>query len=250
MAALLEVRGLTVEVEGKRILKGVNLSVDRGEIHLVMGPNGSGKSTLAYAITGRPGYEVVDGDILFEGRSILEMDPDERALAGIFLGFQEPPPIPGVRLLTLYNAVSNKKQGKPIAGYGDPTAHKRVAQALEAVGLPASYALREVNVGFSGGEKKRLEAAQALLFDPKLVIMDEPDSGLDADGVRQIAGIFKRLRDDGKALIIITHYARLAKFLEPDRVTVLVGGRVAATGGPDLAHLIESEGYSRFTGGN
>ncbi|GAB6147846.1 Fe-S cluster assembly ATPase SufC [Stetteria hydrogenophila] len=242
--ASLEVKDLAVRVEGKEILKGVSLKVSSGELHAIMGPNGSGKSTLAYTIAGKPGYEVVSGDILLNGESILDLDPDERALKGIFLGFQDPPPLPGVRLLSLVNAVYNKKKGLPVTGRGDPRLFKKVVQALELVSLSTEYANRELNVGFSGGEKKRMEVAQALIFEPEVIILDEPDSGLDAEGVRSIAKIIDGFRKEGRALLVITHYARLFSFVEPDVVTVLYKGRVAARGGAELARRIENEGFS------
>ena len=249
--AILELRNVHVEVEGKRIIKGVSLGLRRGSIHAIMGPNGSGKSTLAYAIAGRPGYNVVEGDILLEGKSILGMEPEERALAGIFLAFQDPPPLPGVKFSVLAVALSNKKAGlEDLSRPGDPKIYKKIASILEAVGLSPAYASRELHVGFSGGEKKRAEIAQLLLLDPKVVILDEPDSGLDVDGVRQVASIISRLRDEGKAVMLITHYARIFQFVKPDEVTVLVDGRVADKGGPELAHRIEAEGYSRYTSNN
>ena len=243
---VLEVKDVHVEVEGKEVLRGVSLKVASGEIHALMGPNGSGKSTLAYAIAGKPGYEVKSGDILLDGESILELEPDERALKGIFLGFQEPPPLPGIRLLSLVNAVLNKKVGKSITSHGDPAVYKRVVDALQRVGLTPAYASRELNVGFSGGEKKRVEVAQALVVEPEVVIMDEPDSGLDADGVRRVAEILGELRKQGKALLVITHYARLFRYVIPDQVTVLWDGRVAVRGGSELAAQIENEGYKNI----
>lgn len=240
----LEVRDLVVSVEGHRVLKGVSLKITSGELHALMGPNGSGKSTLAYTIAGRPGYTVESGDILLNGESILGLSPEERALKGIFLGFQEPPPLPGVRLLSLVNAINNKRKGLPITGQGDPTLYKVVTKALETVGLTQAHATRALNVGFSGGEKKRMEVAQALILNPEVVILDEPDSGLDADGVRKIAEIIGSLRASGKAVLVITHYARLFSYVEPDTVTILSKGEVIARGGGELARRIEREGYS------
>ncbi len=245
MPELLEVRNLHVDVEGKRVLKGVNLTLRPGEVHAVMGPNGSGKSTLAYTIAGRPGYEVVEGDILVEGESIIKLEPEERALKGIFLGFQEPPPLPGVRLSNLIVAAVNKRMGvESLSRAADPRIFRRLVEALQKVGLGPEYAQRELHVGFSGGEKKRAEVAQALVLDPKIVILDEPDSGLDIDGVRVVATIIKELRDSGKGILLITHYARLLQYVKPDSVTVLLDGRVAARGGPELAEEIERKGYT------
>jgi len=241
---MLEVKQLRVAVEGKEILKGINLEVRKGEVHAVMGPNGSGKSTLAYTIAGRPGYEVIDGDIVFEGESIVDLEPEERALRGIFLAFQEPPPLPGVRLSSLIIAAVNKRMGvESLSRAADPRIVKKLADALVKVGLSPEYASRELHVGFSGGEKKRAEVAQILVLDPKLVIMDEPDSGLDVDGVKSIAKIIEGLRDEGKGVLLITHYARLLKYVEPDRVSVLYDGRLVATGGAELAEKVEREGY-------
>ncbi len=244
MQTALKVQNLKVRVGGKEILKGVNLELNYGEIHAVMGPNGSGKSTLAYTIMGREGYEIVEGDILFDGVSIKNLPADERALRGLFLGFQEPPSIPGVRFSTFLIAVINKRMGAPdLTTLKDPKKLREIYNLLNEVGLNRSVLSRELNVGFSGGEKKRSEMLQALLLDPKVIILDEPDSGLDVDGVRKIAEIIKELKAKGKAILLITHYARLFNFVEPDKVTVLVDGKVAATGGPELAHMIEEKGY-------
>lgn len=240
----LKVENLKVRVGGKEIIKGVDLHVDYGEIHAVMGPNGSGKSTLAYAIMGREGYEVVEGDIIFDGVSIRDLSPDERAIRGLFLGFQEPPTIPGVKFSTFLIATINKRMGAPdLTTLRDPGKLREVYRLLGEVGLERSVLSRELNVGFSGGEKKRSEMLQALLLDPKVIILDEPDSGLDVDGVRKVAEIIKGLKEKGKAILLITHYARLFNFVEPDSVTVLVDGRVAAKGGAELAHEIEAKGY-------
>lgn len=244
MQTALKVQNLKVRVGGKEILKGVDLELNYGEIHAVMGPNGSGKSTLAYTIMGREGYEIVEGDILFDGVSIKDLPADERALRGLFLGFQEPPSIPGVRFSTFLIAVINKRMGAPdLTTLKDPKKLREIYNLLNEVGLNRSVLSRELNVGFSGGEKKRSEMLQALLLDPKVIILDEPDSGLDVDGVRKIAEIIKELKAKGKAILLITHYARLFNFVEPDKVTVLVDGKVAATGGSELAHMIEEKGY-------
>lgn len=244
MQTALKVQNLKVRVGGKEILKGVDLELNYGEIHAVMGPNGSGKSTLAYTIMGREGYEIVEGDIFFDGVSIKNLTADERALRGLFLGFQESPSIPGVRFSTFLIAVINKRMGAPdLTTIKDPKKLREIYNLLNEVGLNRSVLSRELNVGFSGGEKKRSEMLQALLLDPKVIILDEPDSGLDVDGIRKIAEIIKELKAKGKAILLITHYARLFNFVEPDKVTVLVDGKVAATGGPELAHMIEEKGY-------
>jgi len=209
-----------------------------------MGPNGSGKSTLAYTIMGREAYEVTRGDILLDGRSILDHPTEERALQGLFLAFQEPPAIPGVRFSTFLIAALNKRLGgEDLTMLKDPRKIRDIYRLLEELGLPKDVLGRELYVGFSGGEKKRAEMLQALLLDPKVVILDEPDSGLDVDGVRKVADIIRDLRDKGKAILLITHYARLLEYVEPDQVTVLADGRVVAAGGPELARLVEEEGY-------
>ncbi len=241
------VDSITVDVHGKRVLRGVSLKVNYGEIHAIMGPNGSGKSTLAYTIMGREGYEVVDGDIILDGESIRDLPPHERALKGIFLAFQEPPQIQGVRFSTFLIAVINKRLGSDdLSRLKDPRKLRELYKILEEVGLPRDILNRELYVGFSGGEKKRSEMAQALLLDPKIVILDEPDSGLDVDGVRKVAEIIRELREKGKGVLLITHYARLFEYVNPDKVTVLVDGRVVASGGPELAREIEQKGYSAF----
>lgn len=247
---MLEVKNLTVRVEEKVVLRGVSLSVNAGEVHAVMGPNGSGKSSLAYAIIGRPGYEVIEGDILLNGKSILDMSIDERSRAGILLAFQEPPAVKGLRVAVLATAALNKRLGvTDLTKPADPSIPKRIYSILERVGLPSDYAYREVNVGFSGGEKKRHELFHVLLLDPKVIILDEPDSGLDVDGVKMVAEVIKELKNRGKAILLITHYARLMRFVKPDEVTILYNGKVTARGGPDLAERVEAEGYSFLNGG-
>jgi len=240
----LVVEDLHVEVSGRRILQGVNIRAPYGTIHAVMGPNGSGKSTLAYTIMGREGYEIVQGRILLDGTPLNGLPTEERALKGLFLGFQEPPAIPGVRFSTFLIAALNKRLGgEDLTMLKDPSKIREIYRLLEELGLPRDVLGRELYVGFSGGEKKRAEILQALLLDPKVVILDEPDSGLDVDGVKKIAGIIRGLRESGKAVVLITHYARLLDYVEPDTVTVLSAGRVAAEGGPELARRVEEEGY-------
>ncbi len=246
---LLKVVDLHVEVAGVEVLKGVSLEVREGEIHALMGPNGSGKSTLAYTVLGREGYSVRAGDIFFEGRSILNLPTDERARLGIFLALQEPPQIPGLRVSPFLNAIINKKLGRrELSKLPPPDMIAEVNKALQAVGLSKAHLGRELNLGFSGGEKKRNELLQAIVLRPKLLILDEPDSGLDADGVKAVAGIISMLRDEGKGILLITHYARLLKHVAPDRVTVLYKGRVALRGGPEVAERIDAEGYGFLNG--
>ena len=244
--ARLQVENLSVEVEGKRILHGVTLSVGSGEIVVLMGPNGSGKSTLALTIMGHPRYKVVSGDILLDGESILNLYPEERALRGIFLVFQSPPEVRGVRIRTFLQAMRNKKSGKPLTGRVSSASkeYARLVEALKEVGLSEAYMGREVNVGFSGGERKRLEFAQALIFDPRIVVLDEPDSGLDVEGVSLIANEISNMAKGGKGVLLITHYARLLRYLDVDRVVVLVNGKIVAIGGKDLAFEIEEKGYN------
>jgi len=243
---MLEVVDLSVRVGGRLVLNGVSLAVRYGSIHVVMGPNGSGKSTLAYTIMGREGYEVVGGDIRLDGESILHLKTHERTLRGIMLAFQEPPQVRGVRMGLLLNAMINKRAGREYITDIAPEYLRRVVELTKVVGLGVDIVEREVNVGFSGGEKKRSELLQVMLADPKVVILDEPDSGLDVDGVRLVGEVVKRLRDGGKAVLLITHYARVLKFVEPDEVSVLVNGRVVAHGGVELAYRIEEQGYSEF----
>ena len=241
---VLEVVDLRVSVNGKEILKGVSLKVSEGSVHAVMGPNGSGKSTLAYTIMGKPSYKVVGGDILLNGESILDLPPEERSLKGLFLAFQEPVSIPGVKIGTFIIAALNKRSGSSdLTRIRDPFILKKIYDSLERVGLSREYLTRELYVGFSGGEKKRGELFQALLLDPKVIILDEPDSGLDVDGVKMVAEMIKEFRSRGKAVLLITHYARIFNYIEPDQVTVLLNGRVAARGGIELVHRIEREGY-------
>ena len=240
----LVVENLHVKVADKLVLKGVDLRLGYGEVHAVMGPNGSGKSTLAYTIMGREGYEVVEGDIRLDGESILDLPTEERALRGIYLGLQEPPQIPGVKFSTFLIAAINKRMGSDdLTRLKDPKKIRDIYKLIEEVGLPRDVLGRELYVGFSGGEKKRSEILQAMLLDPKIVILDEPDSGLDIDGVKKVAELIRDLKAKGKGVLLITHYARLLQYVEPDRVTVLIDGKVAATGGPELAHLVEEKGY-------
>ncbi len=244
----LEIRDLQVEVGGKTILKKINLSVKPGTIHVLMGPNGSGKSTLAYTIMGRTGYNVKSGEIILGDEDITRAPPEERALKGIFLAFQEPPPIPGVRYSSFLIAILNKMRGEEdLFKLSDPKLLAKIYETLELVGLPRSVLAREVNKGFSGGEKKRSEMLQAILLDPQIIVLDEPDSGLDIDGVKRVASLIRRLRGEGKGILLITHYARLLEYLNPDEVSVLVNGEIVATGTAELAEKIEREGYSAFT---
>lgn len=241
----LEVKGLSVRVRDKVVLKGVSLSVRYGTVHAVMGPNGSGKSSLAYTIMGREGYEVMEGDILLDGESILGLETHERALRGIYLAMQDPPALPGVRFGTLVVAASNKRLGEAeLTRVKDPSVIRSMRAIASELGLALELLQREVNVGFSGGERKRSELLQAALLKPKVVILDEPDSGLDVDGIKKVAEYIRRFREEGRAVMLITHYARLLKHVVPDEVTVLIGGEVVARGGAELAFAIEEKGYA------
>ncbi|MDM7274787.1 MAG: Fe-S cluster assembly ATPase SufC [Thermoprotei archaeon] len=241
----LEVVDLTVKVRDKLVLRKVSLKVDYGTIHAVMGPNGSGKSSLAYAIMGREGYEVVEGDIRLDGESILNLETHERALKGVYIGMQDPPVVPGVKLSTLIVAATNKRRGESeLTKMSDPRLVKRMQLVSSSIGLNTELLHREVNVGFSGGERKRSEILQAIMLDPKIVILDEPDSGLDIDGIKKVADYISDLKAKGKAVMLITHYARLLQHVMPDVVTVLIDGEVVARGGSKLALLVEEKGYN------
>lgn len=247
---MLEVKNLHVTVEDKEILKGVDLKVELGKLVVVMGPNAGGKSTLAYTIMGREGYEVTEGDILFNGESILELETDERSRLGIFLSVQEPPPLPGVKGSLLIPAVIKRRRGLPMDNkLMDIKILREVKPKLESVGLDSSYMGREVNVGFSGGEKKRFELFQALAYDPKIIILDEPDSGLDVDGVKLVAKIIDDMRKNGKGVLLITHNPRLLHFIVPDEVNVLIDGRIVMRGGLEVAEFVEKYGYEKVVSG-
>ena len=242
---MLKIDNLHAEVDGKQILKGFSLEVNAGEIHAIMGPNGAGKSTLAYVLGGRPGYEVTQGSVLFDGRDLLAMEPDERAAAGLFLGFQYPVEIPGVSnvqfLRTALNA-QRRARGEQEVSAGD---FLRIASAqADALEISMDMLKRAVNVGFSGGEKKRNEMVQMGLLDPRLAVLDETDSGLDIDALRVVGeGINRIMRKPDKAVLLITHYQRLLDIVEPDFVHVMVAGRIVRSGGAELALELEREGY-------
>ena len=242
---MLKIENLHATVEGKPILKGISLTLNPGEIHAVMGPNGSGKSTLAYVLAGRPGYEVTQGSVTLDGEDLLALDPHERAARGMFLGFQYPVEIPGVSnvqfLRTALNA-QRRARGEAELSAGE---FLRVArEQADGLGLSMEMMKRGVNVGFSGGEKKRNEMVQMGIIDPRLAILDETDSGLDIDALRVIgAGINRIMRRPDKAVLLITHYQRLLDLVEPDFVHVLADGRIVRSGGPELAVELEREGY-------
>ena len=242
---MLTIENLHATVDDKPILKGLSLSIGAGEIHAIMGPNGAGKSTLAYVLGGRPGYEVTEGSATFDGQDLLALDPHERAAAGLFLGFQYPVEIPGVSNVQFLRTALNAQ--RRARGEDDLSAGEflRVARAqADALGLDMEMLKRPVNVGFSGGEKKRNEMVQMGIIGPKLAILDETDSGLDIDALRAVGeGINRIMRTPDKAVLLITHYQRLLDYVRPDFVHVLAGGRIVRSGGAELAHELEREGY-------
>lgn len=245
---MLQINNLHAMVADKPILKGLTLSLNAGEIHAIMGPNGAGKSTLGYVLSGRPGYEVTEGSVTFNGEDLLAMDPHERAAAGLFLGFQYPVEIPGVSnvqfLREALNAQRKQRGEEPLSG-GEFLKLAR-AQA-DAMGMDMEMLKRPVNVGFSGGEKKRNEMVQMGIIDPALAILDETDSGLDIDALRVVGeGINRIMRRPDKAVLLITHYQRLLDYVQPDFVHVLADGRITRSGGPELALELEREGYKEL----
>jgi Fe-S cluster assembly ATP-binding protein len=246
---MLEIRGLRAEIDGKEILKGVDLVIPTGQVHAIMGPNGSGKSTLSYVLTGRDGYEVTGGEVFYKGRDLLAMSIEERACEGVFLAFQYPVEIPGVTgvnfLKTAVNAV-RRHHGRPEL---DAMQFMKLARAkAKELGVNEDMLKRAVNTGFSGGEKKRYDALQAALLDPSLMILDETDSGLDVDALRIVAEGVDRMRGPERSMLVITHYQRILDYIVPDRVHVLVGGRIVESGDQSLARELEKTGYAQFQG--
>ena len=241
---LLEIRDLHVSVDDTDILKGVNLTVNAGEVHAIMGPNGSGKSTLANVIAGRPGYDVTGGDILYEGESLLEMTPDGRALAGVFLAFQYPVELPGVRNRQfLKSALDALRESRGKEALSARDFDRRYRAAVSSVDIGAELMKRGVNEGFSGGEKKRNEMLQLTLLDPRLALLDETDSGLDIDALKLVAGIVNQRRRPDNSTVLVTHYQRILGYITPDYVHVLLDGRIAQSGGRELALELEEKGY-------
>ena len=244
---LLEIENLHVEIDGKEILKGLDLTVNAGEVHAIMGPNGSGKSTLAYVLAGKDGYEPTQGEVRFNGKNMFDMAPDERAAAGLFLAFQYPLEIPGVATMTFLRTALNaqrKKRGE--AELSTPEFLKRVREVAKKLNIDQDMLRRGVNVGFSGGEKKRNEILQMALLEPKLSVLDETDSGLDIDALRIVSDGVNRLRGPNSAFVVITHYQRLLNYIVPDVVHVLSKGRIVRTGGKDLALELEARGYAEY----
>ena len=244
---MLEIKNLHASVEDKEILKGVDLTIGPGEIHAVMGPNGAGKSTLAAVLTGRPGYTVTEGSVTFCGKDLLAMAPEERAWAGLFLSFQYPIEIPGVTISAFMKAAVNaKRRANGLEELKAGEFLKLQKEKMAFLKMKPEFAKREVNVGFSGGEKKRNEIFQMAMLDPSLSILDETDSGLDVDALKIVADGVNALRSPQKSAIIVTHYHKLLEYVQPDYVHVLKDGRIVKTGGKELIEAIESEGFDQF----
>jgi Fe-S cluster assembly ATP-binding protein len=256
MTSTLTIKDLRVSVEGQEILKGLNLEVKQGEIHALMGPNGSGKSTLAYALMGHPQYEVEGGEVWFKGQNIIELTPDERARLGVFLAFQYPTAIPGVSLANFLRTAVNAVRGGETNGDqngggpgGVPIAEfrKMLTEKMDLLQMDKSFARRYLNEGFSGGEKKRAEILQMAMLEPEIAILDETDSGLDIDALRVVAEGVNALAGPEMGVLVITHYQRILNYIKPDFVHVMVDGQIVASGGVELAHQLEEEGYDRYS---
>ena len=246
---MLEIRNLHVAIEDgtKKILNGLNLTIRDGEVAAIMGPNGSGKSTLSYVIAGKEDYEVLDGEILLDGKNLLEMEPDERASAGVFLAFQYPLEIPGVATMTFLKAALNaQRKGRGEDELTTPDFMRRVKAGAEKLGIPQDMLKRGLNVGFSGGEKKRMEILQMALLEPSIGILDETDSGLDIDALKIVSEGVNALRSAKRSFLVITHYQRLLNYIVPDTVHVMSKGKIVRTGGKELAFELEANGYADY----
>ena len=244
---MLEIRDLHVRIEEREILKGVNLVVPKGEVHAIMGRNGSGKSTLSYVLAGKDDYQVTSGEVLLDGVNILEMEPSERAVAGLFLAFQYPIEIPGVATMTFLKAALNaQRKGRGEAELSTPDFMRAVKESGKALNIDADMLKRALNVGFSGGEKKRAEILQMALLKPKMCILDETDSGLDIDALQVVSHGVNALRDGNRSMLVITHYQRLLNHIVPDVVHVFSDGRIVESGDKDLALKLEAQGYAGF----
>jgi len=244
---MLEIKNLSVSIRDNPILDDLSLCVNAGEVAAIMGPNGSGKSTLAYVIAGKPGYEVTSGEIFLDGENLLELEPNERALKGVFLAFQYPTEIPGVGTMTFLKAALNaQRRARGESDLTTPDFMRRVREVSQALKIDQEMLRRPLNVGFSGGEKKRFEVLQMALLAPRVGVLDETDSGLDIDALRIVAAGVNALRDPNRAFLIITHYQRLLDYIKPDVVHVMAKGRLVATGGPELAHELERNGYREY----
>ena len=243
------IKNLHAGVEGKEILKGVDLQIRKGEVHVIMGPNGAGKSTLSAVLTGRPDFKVSEGEILFDGADLLAMTPEERSWAGIFLSFQYPVEIPGVSITNFMKAaVSARRKAQGLPDLTPAEFLKLLKEKMALVQMKGEFARREVNVGFSGGEKKRNEIFQMAMLEPSLAILDETDSGLDVDALKIVSDGVNSLRSPERSFVIITHYQKLLEYIKPDIVHVLKDGRIVRTGGPDLADFIWKEGFESING--
>ena len=246
---MLEIKNLHVEIDGKKILNGLDLTVEKGAVHAIMGPNGSGKSTLSYVLAGKDAYTVTQGQVLLDGEDILVLPPDERAAKGVFLAFQYPLEIPGVATMTfLRTAINAQRKKRGQAEMLTPEFLKLVRGVAGKLGIEQDMLRRGVNVGFSGGEKKRNEVLQMALLEPRLCVLDETDSGLDIDALKIVADGVNRMRSPERSFIVITHYQRLLDYIVPDVVHVLSRGRIVRTGGKELAHELEARGYAEYLG--
>jgi len=244
---MLNVENLHAAVEGKEILKGLSLDVPAGEVHAIMGPNGAGKSTLSYVLTGRQGYEVTQGSASLDGEDLLSLEPNERAAKGVFLSFQYPLEIPGVPALTfIRTALNAQRRARGEDEISAPALLKLAREKAGELKIDFDMLKRALNVGFSGGEKKRMEILQMAMLSPRFLILDETDSGLDIDALRIVADGVNALRSPDRAMLVITHYQRLLDYIKPDRVHVLSAGRIVASGGPELALELEREGYDKY----
>jgi Fe-S cluster assembly ATP-binding protein len=248
MTTLLEIKGLHAEISGGRqIIQGLDLTVNKGEIHAIMGPNGAGKSTLSYVLAGKPGYEVTAGEVTLDGEDLLAMGADERAAKGMFLAFQYPLEIPGVATLTFLRTTFNaQRRARGEDELSSPDLLKRVREIAKSLNIDAEMLKRPLNVGFSGGEKKRNETLQMALLQPKLCVLDETDSGLDIDALKVVANGVNALRSKERGMLVITHYQRLLDYIVPDVVHVFAAGRIVRTGGADLARELEATGYAQY----
>jgi len=244
---MLKIEKLHVAVGGSEILKGLSLEVAKGEVHAIMGPNGSGKSTLSYTIAGRDGYDVTGGAVTLDGEDVLALDPNERSAKGLFLSFQHPMEIPGVQTMNFIRTAMNaqrKARGEDEVSAADFI--RLIRDKAKLVGLDDAKLKRQFNVGFSGGEKKRMEMLQMAMFEPRFAIMDETDSGLDIDALKMVGEVVNALRGPERGFLVITHYQRLLDYIKPDKVHVLAGGRIVKSGGPELALELEKSGYEKF----
>jgi Fe-S cluster assembly ATP-binding protein len=247
---MLEIKNLHAEIDGKQILRGLDLSLPKGEVHAIMGPNGSGKSTLAYILAGKEDYEVTEGTIEWNGENLLEMEPDERAVAGVFLAFQYPMEIPGVASMTfLRTALNSVRKARGQSEVSTPDFMRLIREKAASLNMSLDMLKRPVNVGFSGGEKKRHEILQMAMLQPSLCVLDETDSGLDIDAVRIASEGVNALRSPDRAFLVITHYQRLLNYIIPDRVHVMAHGRIVRSGGKELALELEKSGYAEYGDG-